>query len=91
MEIVFTCPFSKVDGFISPEILAVDTIPAMVDIRSIYYGFGALIVYCYLNVNIGKDSEGIRTILNTVKGTKLYWFLLRCFESDLTKRCLLYI
>ena len=91
MEIVFTCPFSKVDGFISPEILAVDTIPAMVDIRSIYYGFGALIVYCYLNVNIGKDSEGIRTILNTVEGTKLYWFLLRCFESDLTKRCLLYI
>jgi hypothetical protein len=46
MTVVFTCPFSKTDGFTSPEILAVDTIPTEIDIRSIYYGFGALIVYC---------------------------------------------
>ena len=91
MTVVFTCPFSKTDGFTSPEILAVDTIPSAVDIRSIYYGFGALIVYCFLNVNIGKESNDISTILNTIKGTKLYWFLLRCFERDLTQRCLLYI
>lgn len=91
MEIVFTCPFSKVDGFTSPEIMAVDTIPSALDIRSIYYGFGSLVVYCFFNVNIGKDSEDTRIILNKVKGTKLYWFLLRCFDSDVTKRCLLYI
>ena len=91
MTILFTCPFSKTDGFTSPEILAVDIIPSDVDIRTIYYGFGALIVYCFLNVNIGKESDDISTILNTVKGTKLYWFLLRCFERDLTQRCLLYI
>ena len=91
MTILFTCPFSKTDGFTSPEILAVDTIPSEVDIRTIYYGFGELIVYCFLNINIGKESDDISTILNTVKGTKLYWFLLRCFERDLTQRCLLYI
>jgi hypothetical protein len=91
MSIVFTCPFSKKDGFTSPEIIAVDTIPTEIDIRSIYYGFGSLIVYCFLNVNIGKDGDDTRINLNKIKGTKLYWFLLRCFESDLTNRCLLYI
>ena len=36
-----------------------------------------------------KQINGVN--LETIKGTKLYWFLLRCFDSDMTKRCLLYI
>ena len=117
MTVVFTCPFSKTDGFTSPEILAVDTIPTEIDIRSIYYGFGTLIVYCstplFTGVNPRKppDPKGefgscfaetfskgwveqkqINGVnLETIKGTKLYWFLLRCFDSDMTKRCFLYI
>jgi hypothetical protein len=105
MTVVFTCPFSKVGGFTSPEILAVDTIPTEIDIRSIYYGFGALIVYCsnplFTGVLKPPDPKGEfgscfaetfeKGWVETIKGTKLYWFLLRCFDSDMTKRCLLYI
>jgi len=130
MTVVFTCPFSKTDGFTSPEILAVDTIPTEIDIRSIYYGFGALIVYCSTpllknpllekveqkqikgapfgrglpfgtrveqkQIKVGfcphVEQKQINAVnLETIKGTKLYWFLLRCFDSDMTKRCLLYI
>ena len=105
MTVVFTCPFSKTDGFTSPEILAVDTIPTEIDIRSIYYGFGTLIVYCSTPLFKKVEQKQIKggfcphveqkqingVNLETIKGTKLYWFLLRCFDSDMTKRCLLYI
>ena len=89
--IVFTRPFSKTDGFVSPEILMIDTIPTKIDLRTIYFGVGALAVYCLLNIKIQPGDVEKAGFLDEIKGTKLYWFLMRCLNEDQTKRCLLYI
>ena len=89
--VVFTRPFSKTCGFVSPEILMIDTIPTKIDLRTIYFGFGALVVFCLLNTKIQTGDVEKAWFLDEIKGTKLYWFLMRCLNEDQTKRCLLYI
>ena len=89
--VVFTRPFSKIGGFVSPEILMIDTIPTEINLRTIYFGFGALIVFCLLNTKIQTGDVEKAGFLDEIKGTKLYWFLMRCLNEDQTKRCLLYI
>jgi hypothetical protein len=89
--VVFTRPFSKTCGFVSPEIQRIDTIPTEINLRTIYFGFGALIAFCLFNTKIQTGDVEKAGFLDEIKGTKLYWFLMRCLDEDQTKRCLLYI
>ena len=77
-KITFTCPFSKNERniFYSPEILAINNLPCSIDYRSVYYSLGSLISSCLIS-------------LDEIKMTKLYWFLMRCMNKDVTKRILL--
>ena len=55
--------------FSSPELLAMNSIPFKISVKTIYYSFGALAIYC-----LGNPS--------TYEHTKLYWFIKRCIIEE---------
>ena len=61
-------------SFCSPELLAMDSIPFKISVKTIYYSFGALAIYC-----LGNPS--------TYEHTKLYWFIKRCIGEEGGKEC----
>lgn len=67
-------------SFCSPELLAMNSIPFKISVKTIYYSFGALAIYC-----LGNPS--------TYEHTKLYWFIKRCIgkECEEEQRQLLFI
>jgi hypothetical protein len=103
--ITFYSPFLR-NGFVSPEILNIECIPASVSYRCFYYSLGALAVYCYFGINIcdldvgvnGDDLDDthlvyskIIDILSPISDSKLYWCLLKCLCVDSNKRSLLFV
>jgi len=56
-------------SFCSPELLAINSIPFKISVKTIYYSFGALAIYC-----LGNPS--------TYEHTKLYWFIKRCLIEE---------
>lgn len=102
-SITFYSPFLR-NGFVSPEILNIECIPASVSYRCFYYSLGALAVYCYFGINIcevgvnGDDLDDthlvyskIMDILSPISDSKLYWCLLKCLCVDSNKRSLLFV
>ena len=59
----------KEKSFSSPELLAMNSIPFKISVKTIYYSFGALAIYC-----LGNPS--------TYEHTKLYWFIKRCIIEE---------
>jgi hypothetical protein len=102
-SITFYSPFLR-NGFVSPEILNIECIPASVSYRCFYYSLGALAVYCYFGINIcevGAKCDDlddthlvyskIMDILSPISDSKLYWCLLKCLCVDSNKRSLLFV
>jgi len=98
--IQFNTIFSR-DWFISPEILKINTIPEIVNYKTIYYSLGALIIYCLYSINILDENQDqdqnqenqnqeIEQIMLTIKGTKLYYFIKRCLNKTIEKRALIF-
>jgi hypothetical protein len=90
----FYSPFSRNSktAFFSPEILALDKIPSVVDCKCFYYSLGALAMYCLFGKHIkGINSDEIQQLLNPIYQTKLYWMLLKALEHDSERRTLIYI
>lgn len=86
-------PFSCL-GFFSPEMVRITSIPSEINYKIIYYSLGAWIIYALFNVNItNSDTTLIEldNIMGPICGTKVYWFILRCLDSDMERRELLYI
>lgn len=86
-------PFSCL-GFFSPEMIKINSIPSEINYKVIYYSLGALIIYALFNVNItNSDTTSVEldNIMGPICGTKVYWFILRCLDSDVERRELLYI
>jgi hypothetical protein len=86
-------PFSCL-GFVSPEIIKINSIPSEVNYKIIYYSLAALAVYCLFNINITNTDINLielNNILAPIEGTKLYWLLLRCLDNDVKRRVILYI
>ena len=79
-------PFSK-KIFISPEIANINSLPATIHYKSIYYSLSSLCCYLLFNEIKSEPKEYMHSII----GTKLYWFLLRGLEENVEKRTLLYI
>ena len=93
-EFVFYSPFSRNSktAFFSPELLALDKIPSVINCKCFYYSLGALAIYCLFDKNIkGLDIIDVKHILNPIYQTKLYWMLLKATDSNCQRRTLIYI
>jgi hypothetical protein len=90
----FNSPFSRnsKSSFFSPEILALDKIPATITCKCFQYSLGALAIYFLFGKNArGLDDIDIKKILTPILQTKLYWTLLRAINADYKKRNLLLV
>jgi len=81
--------------FSSPELINVNKLPATVYYKSCYYSLGLLVVFCLLGEYLLKGNEvpskeHIERILKPIYLSKLYWFLLRCFDNEVENRLLIY-
>lgn len=90
-NIRFTKPFNY-EGFISPELLEIKSIPAELNYKSIYYSLGALVVYFLFEKNINNDENKniLNEILKPIEGTKLFGLLNRCLFEEANKRAIIY-
>ena len=82
--------------FGNPEIYGINNLPSQLSIKSLYYSIGVLVTFCLLNnyLLVGneiKSNEALKNSLESIKGRKLYWFLLRCLEDDVDNRVMLLI
>jgi hypothetical protein len=93
-EFSFYSPFSRnsKSAFFSPELLALDKIPSVINCKCFYYSLGALAIYCLFDKNIkGLHVIDVKHILNPIYQTKLYWMLLKATDSNCERRNLIYI
>jgi hypothetical protein len=82
--------------FLDPKLFQLTTLPSSIHFKCSYYSLGVLILFCLLNnyLLVGneiKSQAEIENILYPLRNTKIYWFLKRCFETDIDKRVLLLI
>ena len=80
-------PISKNVGYFSPELQKVSSIPIIINYKTIFYSLGLFIVSNLCNNN----NNTIQQQLSGVKGSKLYYFLERCLQTNPDKRFLLYV
>jgi hypothetical protein len=93
--IKFVAPFER-DGFVSPELLAIKSVPSNINYRTIYYSLGLLIMDCLFDYlreeidikNITNDNNNI--ILNPIKETQLFYLIKRCLHEDPASRVILH-
>ena len=96
-HLCITMPFAnnKNMDFLSPELYQLKSIPEKIHYKSIYYSLGLLVVSNILdeeNYALGIDNILKDKILEIAIGkTKLYYFLLRCLDNEITNRTLQYI
>jgi hypothetical protein len=93
-----TYPFTKTDFFMSPEILSIKELPHNICYKSSYYSLGGLIIYSLIpNNEFNNDNEhdvnNIEKIMDSlsIKGTKLFGLLKRCFLKEPIKRSIIFI
>jgi hypothetical protein len=88
--IKFVAPFDR-DGFVSPELLEIKSIPSTINYRTVYYSLGLLIMDClfdYLReeIDITDTTNNNNNILNPIKDTKLFYLIKRCLHEEPTSR-----
>jgi prolipoprotein diacylglyceryltransferase len=101
-NLIINLPFSY-KGFLSPELLKLNYIPAKINFKTIYYSLGLLVVYCLTEVNLLddkiespiddkiEDKDPLNEVLKSIIGTKLYYFLVRSLDKEPKNRSLNYI
>ena len=94
-NITITYPFSQQDFFMSPEMFFIKEIPSKIHYKTSYYSLACLIIY-YLQPNKQNDItqykiEDIESKIIPIKGTKIYFLLIRCLTNNIENRCILYI
>ena len=98
-KIQFVKPFNR-EGFISPELLKINYIPAELNYKTIYYSLAALIVYFLFEKNINninninkKDefNGDLNEILKPIEGTKLFGLLNRCLFEEASSRSIIHL
>jgi hypothetical protein len=80
------------DAFLPPELVgqAKDKAPAKVHFKAAYYSAAQLVIHFLLNVDVSPETD-LNECLQPIKGTKLYWFLLRCLNRTPSERKYIYI
>ena len=89
----FTKPFNR-EGFISPELLKINSIPSELNYKTIYYSLGALVVYFLFDKNINNKNDfkdNLNEILKPIEGTKLFGLLNRCLCEEANSRSIIYL
>ena len=92
-KIQFVKPFNR-EGFISPEIFKINSIPSEVNYKTIYYSLGALLVYFLFEKNINNTDSfrcDLNEILKPIEGTKLFGLLNRCLCEEANSRSIIYL
>ena len=91
-KISFFSPFRR-NGFLSPELLTIEELPARSDWKTFYYSLGLLVSFCISgNLVDGNLVDGnLRQCLKSIANTKLYWSILRLVSFDPEKRRFLYV
>ena len=95
---IFKYPFSRSNSttFFSPEIIALNSIPANIPYECFYYSLGSLSIYCLFGIKIlssdfnNHSIDKIFKILKPIYQTKLYWTILKAIDIDIEKRTLIY-
>lgn len=88
-RIWFTTPFTNKYPHIAPEIQRLMTLPSYATYKAAYYSLGSLITFC-LAVDDEKSTK-MPLRLEFIADTKLYWFILRCIDSEPSARLLLFV
>jgi hypothetical protein len=86
------------DAFLPPELVDQakdkdkdkDKVQAKVHFKAAYYSAAQLVIHFLLNVDVSPDTD-LNECLQPIKGTKLYWFLLRCLNRAPSERKYIYI
>jgi hypothetical protein len=91
--IQFTTPFDR-DGFVSPELLKIKSLPTTVNYRTIYYSLGLLAIDCLFDskendVNI-YDDNNLEEILAPIKETNLFYLIKRCLQREPMNRVVIH-
>ena len=94
-NIICTSPITP-PYFSNPEVFKLTTLPFEINYKCSYYSLGLLVVFSLLNIyllvgNELKTHQEILQILEPLYNTKIYWFLIRCFDDDINNRKLLLI
>jgi hypothetical protein len=86
------------NAFVSPELAAAEEPLTRVHFKTAYHSAAQLLIYFLLGPSfkqgIIRDSmslNGMSLNLNPIKGTKLYWFLLRCLNRVPSERNYVYV
>ena len=80
----------KVNGFMSPELLAVTKIPYAIHYKSCYYSFGLLILKIFIDVDLKNASE-YSNKAKTIHGLPCYWFIQNTLAKISKDRHILFI
>ena len=78
-------PISKKNCYLSPELMQTTSLPIFLHYKTIFYSLGLLILD-----NL-EDKTPEENLPNTIKDTKLFFFLQRCLHLTPEKRFLLYV
>ena len=91
-NIQFVKPFNR-EGFISPEVLKINSIPTELNYKTIYYSLAALIIYFLFDKNINNlnNIDDLKCVLKPIEGTKLFGLLNRCLFEESNSRNIIYL
>jgi hypothetical protein len=85
-------PISKKNCYLSPELMQTTSLPILLHYKTIFYSLGLLILDNLEDKTPEEKSPTNTPIIpNTIKDTKLYFFLQRCLDLTPQKRYLLYV
>lgn len=83
-KVVIKYPFPKNELFDSPEILGLNTLPAEIHYKAVYYCLASIVSY-FFREKLKYEN------LELLEGTKLGGFLKRCLHAVPEKRAILFI
>ena len=87
--IQFIAPFDR-DGFVSPELLKIKSIPTTINYRTIYYSLGLLVLDCLFDYK-ENDTSNLEEIMGPIKETKLFYLVKRCLDEEATNRVIFHL
>ena len=85
----FTSPFDR-DGFVSPELLKIKSVPTTINYRTIYYSLGLLVLDCLFDYK-ENDTSNLEEIMGPIKETKLFYLVKRCLDEEATNRVIFHL
>jgi hypothetical protein len=91
MDMELTKPIKR-NKYFSPEMLSLNSFPAMLPYTSCYYSLALLIIDILSDLkNLDHTTENFEFLLQEYADTKLYYSLIRCLDEDPNNRYFLFI